>query len=57
MKRVLRNTYVVVYLLLGDEFEGDNLATSLSAAFVDFSKGAFSDGVQYVILIHIISII
>lgn len=40
-------------LPLGDEFQRDHLAAALPASLVDFSEGAFSDRMEYVILIHL----
>jgi len=40
-------------LPLGDKLESDDLSAALSSALVHFSEGAFTDGVQYVILVHL----
>ena len=40
-------------LPLCDELESDDLATTLPSALVDLTKGAFSDRMQHVILIHL----
>ena len=39
-------------LPLSNEFKCDNLSRSLLASFVDLSERAFTDWVQYVVLIH-----